>query len=100
MNARILATSPLVGPALKELGAVIAPFRSAEWNAALPEVEALVVLLSEPLTESDLAKAPKLKAIATYSVGVNHLPSRPAKREAFASSALRACSRMPRPISH
>lgn len=74
MNARILATSPLVGPALKELGAVIAPFRSAEWNAALPEVEALVVLLSEPLTESDLAKAPKLKAIATYSVGVNHLP--------------------------
>lgn len=74
MNGRILATSPLVGPALKNLGARIAPFRSPEWNEALPDAEALVVLLSEPLTEADLIKAPKLKAIATYSVGVNHLP--------------------------
>lgn len=79
MSARILATSPLVGPALKELGARfpelrIAPFRSPEWTAALPEAEALVVLLSEPLDASDLAKAPNLKAIGTYSVGVNHLP--------------------------
>lgn len=74
MNARILATSPLVGPSLKNLGAQIAPFRSPEWNEALPDAEALVVLLSEPLTEADLIKAPKLKALATYSVGVNHLP--------------------------
>ncbi|HXC17221.1 MAG TPA: NAD(P)-dependent oxidoreductase [Holophagaceae bacterium] len=79
MTARILSTSPLVGPALKELGVRfpelrVAPFRSAEWNEALPEVEALVVLLSEPLTEADLAKAPRLKAIGTYSVGMNHLP--------------------------
>lgn len=74
MNARILATSPLVGPSLKNLGARIAPFRSPEWNEALPDAEALVVLLSEPLTEADLIKAPKLKALATYSVGVNHLP--------------------------
>ena len=79
MSARILATSPLVGPALKELGARfpelrIAPFRSPEWTAALPEAEALVVLLSEPLDASDLEKAPNLKAIGTYSVGVNHLP--------------------------
>lgn len=74
MNARILATSPLVGPSLKNLGAQIAPFRSPGWNEALPDAEALVVLLSEPLTEADLIKAPKLKALATYSVGVNHLP--------------------------
>ncbi|HET8902309.1 MAG TPA: NAD(P)-dependent oxidoreductase [Holophagaceae bacterium] len=79
MTARILATSPLVGPALKELGARfpelrIAPFRSAEWDEALQEAEALVVLLSEPISEADLAKAPRLKAIGTYSVGVNHLP--------------------------
>ena len=79
MSVRILATSPLVGPALKELGAAfpdlrIAPFRSPEWNEALPEAEALLILLSEPLTETDLAKAPRLKAIGTYSVGVNHLP--------------------------
>ncbi|WP_243302242.1 2-hydroxyacid dehydrogenase [Geothrix oryzisoli] len=79
MSTRILSTSPLVGPALAELGARfpalrLAPFRSPEWNAALPEAEALVVMLSEPITEADLAAAPKLKAIGTYSVGVNHLP--------------------------
>jgi glyoxylate reductase len=79
MTIRILSTSPLVGPALAELGARfpelrLAAFRSPEWNAALPEAEALVVMLSEPLTEADLAAAPKLKAIGTYSVGVNHLP--------------------------
>ncbi|MCM2249028.1 MAG: D-glycerate dehydrogenase [Geothrix sp.] len=79
MSIRILSTSPLVGPALAELGARfpelrLAPFRSPEWNAALPGAEALVVMLSEPLTEADLDAAPKLKAIGTYSVGVNHLP--------------------------
>ena len=52
----------------------MAPFRSPEWTSALPEAEALVVLLSEPLTEADLALAPRLRAIGTYSVGVNHLP--------------------------
>lgn len=79
MSTRILSTSPLVGPALAELGARfpglrLEAFRSPEWNAALPEAEALVVMLSEPLTEADLDAAPKLKAIGTYSVGVNHLP--------------------------
>jgi glyoxylate reductase len=79
MSTRILSTSPLVGPALAELGARfpdlrLASFRSPEWNAALPEAEALVVMLSEPMTEADLDAAPKLKAIGTYSVGVNHLP--------------------------
>lgn len=79
MSIRILSTSPLVGPALAELGARfpelrLAPFRSPEWNAALPGAEALVVMLSEPITEADLDAAPKLKAIGTYSVGVNHLP--------------------------
>jgi glyoxylate reductase len=79
MSTRILSTSPLVGPALAELGARfpelrLAAFRSPEWNAALPEAEALVVMLSEPITEADLQAAPKLKAIGTYSVGVNHLP--------------------------
>jgi glyoxylate reductase len=79
MSVRVLSTSPLVGPALRELGRAlpelrVAPFRSTEWQEALAEAEALVVLLSEPLTEADLAKAPRLKAIGTYSVGVNHLP--------------------------
>ena len=79
MTIRILATSALVGPSLEDLGARfpelrIAALRSTEWNEALPEAEALVVLLSDPLTEADLAKAPKLKAIGTYSVGTDHLP--------------------------
>lgn len=79
MSIRILSTSPLVGPALTQLGGrfpelCIAAFRSPEWNAALPTAEALVVMLSEPITEADLEAAPKLKAIGTYSVGVNHLP--------------------------
>jgi glyoxylate reductase len=64
---------------LDELGARypelrIAAFRSPEWLAALPEVEALVVVLSDALTEADLATAPNLRAVGTYSVGVNHLP--------------------------
>ncbi len=79
MSTRILSTSPLVGPALAELGTrfpglLLAPFRSPEWTAALAEAEALVVMLSEPITEADLEAAPRLKAIGTYSVGVNHLP--------------------------
>jgi len=79
MNIRILATSPLVGPALAELGErfpnlVLVPFRSPEWTAALAQAEVLVVLVSEPITEADLDAAPNLKAIGTYSVGVNHLP--------------------------
>lgn len=79
MSIRILSTSALVGPALADLGARfpdlrIAPFRSPEWTAALPQAEALVVMLSEPLAEADLAAAPRLRAIGTYSVGVNHLP--------------------------
>jgi glyoxylate reductase len=79
MSIRILATSPLVGPALAELGErfpnlILVPFRSPEWKAALAQAEVLVVLVSEPITEADLDAAPKLKAIGTYSVGVNHLP--------------------------
>ncbi len=79
MSIRILATSPLVGPALSELGARfpelrLASFRSPEWNAALPEAKALVVVLSDALTEADLDAAPQLRAIGTLSVGVNHLP--------------------------
>jgi glyoxylate reductase len=79
LSIRILATSPLVGPCLQELGSrhpqlLIAPFRSPEWDAALPEAEALVVLLSHKLTPEDLERAPRLKAVGTYSVGMDNLP--------------------------
>ena len=79
MNIRILSSSPLVGPALKQLGAdfpelCVAPFRSIAWRMALPTAEALIGLLSEPLGEADLDLMPRLRVIGTYSVGVNHLP--------------------------
>jgi glyoxylate reductase len=79
MSIRILASSPLVGPALAELGArfpalCLAAFRSPEWYAALAEAEALVVLVSEPVSEADLDSAPRLKAVGAYSVGLNQVP--------------------------
>ncbi len=79
MSIRILSTSPLVGPHLEALGKRfpelrVAPYRSDDWTAALAGAEALVVLLSEPLTEADLERCPNLKVIGTYSVGINHLP--------------------------
>ncbi|HNX31472.1 MAG TPA: NAD(P)-dependent oxidoreductase [Holophaga sp.] len=85
MTTRILSTSPLVGSHLQDLGRRfpdlrIAPYRSPEWIAELSEAEALVVLLSEPVRESDLELAPRLKVIGTYSVGVNHLPREACER--------------------
>lgn len=79
MSIRILSTSPLVGKHLLALGEqfpemIIAPYRSIAWKMALSSAEALLVLLSEPLTEADLELAPRLKVIGTYSVGMNHLP--------------------------
>ncbi len=79
MKIRILSTSPLIGPHIEDLGRDfpelrIAPYRSAAWTEALPGAKALVVLLSEPLTERDLEPCANLKVIGTYSVGTNHLP--------------------------
>ena len=79
MSIRILSTSPLVGKHLTLLGErfpemIIAPYRSIAWKMAMASAEAMIVLLSEPLTEGDLELAPRLKVIGTYSVGMNHLP--------------------------
>ncbi len=79
MNIRVLATSTLVGPYIDELGLrfpelCVAPCRSSAWKAGLASAEALIVLLSEPLTEADLDLCPNLRVIGTYSVGINHLP--------------------------
>lgn len=79
MSVRILSTSPLVGPALAQLGErfpelSVAPYQSVAWQVGLQQAEALIHLLSEPLSEAQLALAPNLKVLGTYSVGVNHLP--------------------------
>ena len=79
MSTRILASSMLVGRSLFQLGELfpqlcIAPYRSIAWQLGLPTAEALVVLLSEPITQADLDLAPQLRVIGTYSVGTNHLP--------------------------
>lgn len=80
MNIRILTTSTLVGPHIEDLGLrfpelCVAPYRSIAWTEGLATAEALVVLLSEPLTEADLELSPNLRVIGTYSVGINHLPA-------------------------
>jgi glyoxylate reductase len=79
MTTRILSTSPLVGPAIQNLGArfpelTIAPFRSIAWKMNLAQAEALIVLLTEAIPEQVLELAPRLRVIGTYSVGLNHLP--------------------------
>ena len=79
MTIRILATSPLVGPFLQDLGRDfpelrIAPFRSPEWRQGMAEAEALAVSLTDPVSAADLDLAPGLKVLGTCSVGVNHLP--------------------------
>jgi glyoxylate reductase len=79
MSTRILSSSLLVGQSLFQLGErfpelCIAPYRSIAWKAGLPSAEAMIVLLSEPLTQADLDLAPHLRVIGTYSVGMNHLP--------------------------
>ena len=79
MNLRILSTSPLVGKHLASLGEAfpeisIAPYRSVAWTLGLQHAEALIVLLSEPITADDINRAPRLEVIGTYSVGTNHLP--------------------------
>lgn len=79
MAIRILATSNLYGSAVQELGArfpelLVTPFRSPEWDKHLPNVEALVITLNDVLTIPELDRAKKLKAIGTFSVGLNHLP--------------------------
>jgi len=79
MSARILSTTLLVGRSIFELGErfpdlCIAPYRSIAWRMGLSSAEAMVGLLSEPITEMDLDLAPKLRVIGTYSVGINHLP--------------------------
>ncbi len=75
----ILATSALVGDALAQLGIthgplVHAPFRSDAWNAHLPQAEALILLLSERLSPAEVEMARALKAVGTFSVGMDHLP--------------------------
>jgi len=79
MTLRILSASPLVGNHLVALGErfptmIIAPYRSVAWTMGLSTAEALIVLLSEPISIQDLERAPRLKVIGTYSVGTNHLP--------------------------
>lgn len=79
MSALLLASPLLAGAPLTLLrarfpGLRLASFRSPEWNEALPGADALAVTLSESVTEADLDAAPKLKALGTYSVGLDHLP--------------------------
>jgi glyoxylate reductase len=84
MSTRILSTSPLVGPALQNLGArhpelTIAPFRSIAWRMSLATTEAVIILPTEPISEADLELAPRLKALGIYSAALHQLPLKACK---------------------
>jgi len=50
------------------------PYRSTrQFEKALRETDALIVLLNHPITARHLAQAPRLKVLGTYSVGMNHI---------------------------
>ncbi len=69
-----------VGPAD---GAGLTP----ELRAALPQAEGLFTLLTDPVDEALLARAPRLKVVSNMAVGVNNI-------------ALDACTRRGIPVGH
>jgi glyoxylate reductase len=79
MRPLVVATSPLPGPALASLAQefelrVLEPGTApAQLAAELAEAEALICLLSVPVGEDLLSKAPKLKIVANYAVGVDNI---------------------------
>ena len=69
----IAATYPLADAArelLAEVGALQGP---ENWRDALPEAEALVCLLSDPITAEVLDRAPRLRVVANSAVGFNNI---------------------------
>jgi glyoxylate reductase len=89
LTVRILSTSALAGPALRQLGArfpelTLAPYRSIAWKMGLSTAEALVVLPTEAVYEADLDLAPRLKAIGTCSAEPGNLPSQACARRGIA----------------
>ena len=48
---------------------------------SLAQTEALVLMVTESFAEADLAMAPNLRVIGTYSVGVSHLPVKACKEK-------------------
>jgi glyoxylate reductase len=77
--SRVVATSPLPGPALPALAeefdvCVLDGRASLEVIAVeLAEAEALICLLSVPVGEELLRGAPRLKIVANYAVGVDNI---------------------------
>jgi len=75
----VVATSPLPGPALSSLAEEF-EVRVLEGEtppdqlaAELADAEALICLLSVPVGEELLSRAPKLKVVANYAVGVDNI---------------------------
>ena len=79
MRPVVVATSPLPGPWLTGLAddfelRVVDPAdgREAFW-AELSDAEALITLLTVPVGAELFARAPKLKIVANYAVGVDNI---------------------------
>lgn len=79
MNPIVVATSPLPGPVFAGLAEefdlrVLDADTSPEHLAAeLSDADALICLLSVPVGEPLLSRAPKLKIVANYAVGVDNI---------------------------
>ena len=79
MKPLVVSTSPLPGPWLAGLAdafdvRVVDPHEGREtfW-AELPEAEALIALLTVPVGADLFARAPRLKIVANYAVGVDNV---------------------------
>ena len=79
MKPLVVATSPLPGPALGSLAEELdlrvleAETSPDQLAAELGEAEALICLLSVPVGEELLSRAPKLRVVANYAVGVDNI---------------------------
>jgi glyoxylate reductase len=79
MKPLVVSTSPLPGPWLAGLAdafdvRIVEPQEGREsfW-AELPEAEALIALLTVPVGPELFARAPRLKIVANYAVGVDNV---------------------------
>lgn len=81
MKHKVFVTRSLPGPALAQLAAQTdmrlwpgkAPITASELRAAVADVDGLLCILTDTIDESLLAAAPKLRALSSCSVGVDHV---------------------------
>jgi len=71
--ARVLVTRALPGTALERLAHAHEVVVSADLDAGLPEAEAVVCQLTERVDAARLARAPRLRVVGNFAVGVDNV---------------------------